>query len=154
MIACASVAAALERRYPGHRVIGERELHRDERKARRRLASVDIRRHGERRSHFPDLVIWPPGTLDDPDTPPSPTSASAPPALPIAVEVELTLKSKQELTAILRAWANCRSHRGRALLCRDRPDRGTTLDMIDELKIEDWVVVNPLSEMVKELPGV
>ncbi len=31
MIACAGVRAALERRYPGHRVIGEIELHRDER---------------------------------------------------------------------------------------------------------------------------
>ena len=27
------------------------------------------------------------------------------------------------------------------------------MDMIDELKIEDWVVVNPLSEVVKSLPG-
>ena len=27
------------------------------------------------------------------------------------------------------------------------------LDMIEELKIEDWVVVNPLGEMVKELAG-
>ena len=27
------------------------------------------------------------------------------------------------------------------------------MDMIDELKIEDWVVVNPLSEVVKCLPG-
>lgn len=31
MIACAGVRAALERRYPGHRVIGEIELARDER---------------------------------------------------------------------------------------------------------------------------
>ena len=153
MIACASVAAALERRYPGHRVIGERELHRDERKARRRLASVDIRRHGERRSHFPDLVIWPPGTLDDPDTPPSPTSASAPSALPIAVEVELTLKSKQELTAILRAWANCRHIEAALYFAETVQIEEKLMDMIDELKIEDWVVVNPLSEVVKSLPG-
>ena len=153
MIACASVAAALERRYPGHRVIGERELHRDERNARRRLASVDIRRHGERRSHFPDLVIWPPGTLDDPDTPPSPTSASAPPALPIAVEVELTLKSKQELTAILRAWANCRHIEAALYFAETVQIEEKLMDMIDKLKIEDWVVVNPLSEVVKSLPG-
>jgi hypothetical protein len=37
--------------------------------------------------------------------------------LPIAVEVELTLKSKQELTAILRAWANCRHIEAALLLC-------------------------------------
>jgi len=153
MIACASVAAALERRYPDHRVIGERELHRDERAQRRRLASVDIRRHGERRSHFPDLVIWPPGTLDDPDTPPSPSSASAPSALPIAVEVELTLKSKQELTAILRAWANCRHIEAALYYAETVQIEEKLMDMIDELKIEDWVVVNPLSEVVKELAG-
>jgi hypothetical protein len=27
------------------------------------------------------------------------------------------------------------------------------MDMIDKLKIEDWVVVNPLSEVVKGLAG-
>jgi hypothetical protein len=46
--------------------VGERELHRDERKQKRRLASVDIRRHGQTRSHFPDIVIWPPGATDAP----------------------------------------------------------------------------------------
>ena len=152
-IACASVAAAFERRYPGHRVIGERELHRDERKARRRLASVDIRRHGEARSHYPDIVIWPPGTLDDPDTPASPTSASAPPALPIAIEVELTLKSKQELTAILRAWANCRHIEAALYFAETVKVEEKLLDVIEELKAEDMIVVNPLSEMVSSLPG-
>jgi ParB-like chromosome segregation protein Spo0J len=152
-IACASVAAALERRYPGHRVIGERELHRDERNAGHRLASVDIRRHGERRSHFPDLAIWPPGTLDDPDTPPSPTAASAPSALPIAVEVELTLKSKQELIAILRAWARARHIEAALYFAETVQIEEKLMNIIDELKIEDWVVVNPLSEVVKELAG-
>lgn len=153
-IACASVAAAFERRYPGHRVIGERELHRDERKARRRLASVDIRRHGENRSHFPDIVIWPPGTLADPDTPPSPTSASAPPALPVAVEVELTMKSKQELTAILRAWANCRHIEAALYFAETVKVEERLLDTIEELiKADDMIVVNPLSEMVRSLPG-
>jgi hypothetical protein len=147
------VAAAFERRYPGHRVIGERELHRDERKARRRLASVDIRRHGENRSHFPDIVIWPPGTLVDPDTPPSPTSAPAPSALPIAVEVELTLKSKQELTAILRAWANCRHIEAALYYAETVKVEEKLLDVIEELKADDMIVVNPLSEMVKALPG-
>jgi hypothetical protein len=141
-IACASVAAALERRYPGHRVIGERELHRDERKARRRLASVEIRRNGENRSHFPDLVIWPPGTLGDTEVP-----------LPVAVEVELTLKSKQELTAILRAWARARHIEATIYFAETVKLEERLLDVIEELKVEDWVVVNPLSEMVKELAG-
>jgi len=139
-IACASVAAALERRYSDHRVIGERELHRDERKARRRLASVDIRRHGERRSHFPDLVVWPPGEAD------------APPP-PVAVEVELTLKSKQELVAILGAWADCRYIEAAVYFAETLKLEERLVDLVEELKIEDWVVVNPLSEVVKELAG-
>ncbi len=147
------MAAALERRYPGHRVIGERELHRDERKARRRLASVNIRHHGERRSHFPDIVIWPPGTLADPDTPAPPTSASAPPALPVAVEVELTMKSKQELTAILRAWANCRNIEAALYYAETVKVEERLLDTIEELKADDMIIVNPLGEIVKSLPG-
>jgi len=152
-IACASVAAALERRYADYRVIGERELHRDERKAGRRLASVDIHRHGERRSHFPDIVVWPPGTLDDPDTPASPTSASAPSALPVAVEVELTLKSKQELVAILRAWADCRYIEAALYYAETLKLEERLLDVIEELGAEDVIVVNSLSEVVKELAG-
>ena len=42
MIACAGVRVALERRYPDYRVIGEQELHRDEREAGRTLATVEI----------------------------------------------------------------------------------------------------------------
>jgi hypothetical protein len=141
-IACASVAAALERRYAGHRVIGERELHRDERKARRRLASVDIRRHGEKRSHFPDLVIWPPGEPGESEVP-----------LPVAVEVELTLKSKQELTAILRAWARARHIEAAIYFAETVKIEEKLLDVIEEIKADDVVVVNPLSEVVKELPG-
>jgi ParB-like chromosome segregation protein Spo0J len=141
MIACASVAAALERRYDDHRVIGERELHRDERKARRRLASVDIRRNGRSGSHFPDLVVWPPGEPGEP----------AP--LPIAVEVELTLKSTQELTAILCAWADCRYIEAAVYFAETLKLEERLLDVTEELKIEDWVVVNPLGEVVKELPG-
>ena len=139
MIACASVAAALERRYGDHRVIGERELQRDERKQKCRLASVDIRRNGERRSHFPDLAIWPPSTLDDPDTPPSPTSASAPSALPIAVEVELTLKSKQELTAILRAWARARHIEAAVYFAETVKIEEKLLDVIEEIKADDVI---------------
>ena len=141
MIACASVAAALERRYDDHRVIGERELHRDERKARRRLASVDIRRNSRSGSHFPDLVVWPPGEPGEP------------PPLPIAVEVELTLKSTQELTAILLAWADCRYIEAAVYFAETLKLEERLLDMIEELKIEDWVVVNPLGEMVKALAG-
>ena len=141
-IACASVAAALERRYGGHRVIGERELHRDERKRGRRLASVDIRRHGEGRSHFPDIVIWPPPAPGEPQAP-----------LPIAVEVELTLKSRQELTAILRAWARCRYIEAALYYAETVKIEEKLLDVIEELNADDAIVVNPLSAVISSLPG-
>jgi hypothetical protein len=73
--------------------------------------------------------------------------------LPIAVEVELTLKSKQELTAILRAWANCRYIDAALYYAETVKLEERLLDVTEELKIEDWVVVNPLSEVVKELAG-
>ena len=141
MIACASVAAALERRYDDHRVIGERELHRDERRQKRRLASVDIRRNGKMGSHFPDLVVWPPGEPGEP------------PPLPVAVEVELTLKSTQELTAILQAWADCRYIEAVVYFAETLKLEERLVDLVEELGVEDWVVVNPLSEMIKSLPG-
>jgi ParB-like chromosome segregation protein Spo0J len=139
-IACAGVAAALERRYPGHRVIGERELHRDEREQQRRLASVDILRYGQRRSHFPDIVIWPPSTSGEP----------AP--LPVPVEVELTLKSREELTAICRAWN--RAHHIEAVLYYAETTKleERLLDTIEQVQAE-MIIVNPLSEILKPLPG-
>jgi hypothetical protein len=140
-IACASVAAALERRYPDHRVIGERELHRDESSHKRRLASVEIRRHGQVRSHYPDLVIWPPAV------------AGSPTPLPIAVEVELTMKSKEELTAICRAFARSRHIEGALYYAETTKIEERLFDTIEGLKAEEMVVVNPLSEIVKSLPG-
>ncbi len=42
LIVCAATAAMLERRYPHHRLIGERELRRDERERGHPLASVKL----------------------------------------------------------------------------------------------------------------
>lgn len=141
-IACASVVAALERRYPDHRVIVERELHREEREQKRRLASVEVRRHGEARSHYPDIVIWPPSQSD------------SPPPLPIAVEVELTLKSKEQLTAICRAFARSRQIEGALYYAETLQLEERLLDTIEAIKAEEMIVVNPLSEIVKgSLPG-
>jgi hypothetical protein len=99
LIACAVVAAALERGYPGHRVLGERELRRDERELGVSLASarMGVGLHGEPLLHRPDLVLWPEGT----DA-----------GLPVAVEVELTIKAPRRLTDICRAWARCRTVAG------------------------------------------
>ena len=92
-IVCAGAAAALERTYPGHEVMGERELRRDEHQRGAPLASAVLGSapDGTRLLHRPDLVIWPPNAS----------------RLPVAVEVELTIKAPRRLLAICRAWARC-----------------------------------------------
>ncbi len=99
LIACAVVAGALERRYPDHRVLGERELRRDERELGVPVASarMGVGSHGEPLLHRPDLVLWPGETAA---------------GLPVAVEVELTIKAPRRLTDICRAWARCRTVAG------------------------------------------
>jgi DNA-binding transcriptional ArsR family regulator len=96
LIVCARVAAALEHCYPDHLVLGERELRRDEREGGVALASarVGIAREGAPLLHRPDLVLWP-------------EAAKAEAELPVAVEVELTVKAPRRLTDICRAWARC-----------------------------------------------
>jgi hypothetical protein len=96
-IECASVAAALEHAYPDHNVMGERELRRDEREAATPLASALLGRGpgGVPLLHRPDLVLWP-------------RHGSSNERLPVAVEVELTVKAPRRLLEICRAWARCR----------------------------------------------
>jgi hypothetical protein len=93
-IACAWVAAALERAYPDHRVMGERELRREEREHGASLASARVGDGpaGTPLLHRPDLVLWP----EDPNE-----------RMPVAVEVELTVKAPRRLQEICRAWARC-----------------------------------------------
>lgn len=95
LLACAGVAAALKRCYPDHLVLGERALRRAEREQGRPLASADlgVGPHGERLLHRCDLVLWPSADVD---------------GLPVAVEVELTVKAPARLATICRAWARCR----------------------------------------------
>jgi hypothetical protein len=94
-IACAWAAAMLGRAYPDHRVMGERELRRDEREAGAPLASARLGEGhgGAPLLHRPDLVLWPDGRDEQ---------------LPVAVEIELTIKAPQRLLEICRAWARCR----------------------------------------------
>jgi len=94
-IACAAVAATLERAYPDQYVMGERELRRQERELGAPLASADLGpgRDGAALLHRPDLVLWPDARRE---------------RLPVAVEVELTVKAPQRLLEICRAWARCR----------------------------------------------
>lgn len=95
LIACATVAAGLERCYPHHTVSGERQLRREEREHRTLLASATIGRDsdGEPLSHRPDLVLWP--------------RFHAAGSLPLAIEVELTVKAQRRLETICLAWARC-----------------------------------------------
>jgi hypothetical protein len=89
-ILCAISASALERAYPDQRVMGEHELRREERLRGRPLASAWVGRDAS--LHRPDLVLWPAGADE---------------RLPVAVEVELTVKAPQRLLEICRAWARC-----------------------------------------------
>jgi hypothetical protein len=93
--ACVHAAAELQRRYPDQRVSGEHELRLEERRAGAPLASAIMRGGGVRGAllHRPDLVLWP--QQDDRGR-------------PIAVEIELTIKSPRRLDAICRAWSRSR----------------------------------------------
>lgn len=88
-LAVARVAVAL--RGAGEQVGGERELRALERFEAGAVASaeVGIARDGGTALHRPDLVCWRPG-------------------LPVAVEVELTVKAPERLRAIVRGWARSR----------------------------------------------
>lgn len=91
---CARIAALLTRRYPDHRIADEHQLRREERAHGAPLASATLGPGpgAAPRLHRPDLAIWPPGEAG---------------GLPVAVEVELTLKAPQRLAGICRAWARC-----------------------------------------------
>jgi hypothetical protein len=108
---CAEVASALERRYPDHRVLGERELRRDERERGAPLASTSLGGTtvgGEPPLHRPDLALCP---------------RHADRGLPVAVEVELTVKSPVRLAEICRSWLRCRHVAGVLYLATPEVER-------------------------------
>ncbi len=153
LIACASVAAAMERRYPDHRVCGELELRRDEREQGRRLITMDIQNRNGRRFHSPDIMIWPPGAPGGIDAEKDADAEPEVSPLPIAVEVELTKKSKEELTGICRALARCRHIQGTLYFAETQKIEEKLLETIEQLKAQEVIIVNPLSEIVSSLPG-
>ena len=128
LITCAWVAAALERSYPDHGVSGERELRRDEREHGAQLASACLGQGPDGPLlHRPDLVLWP--SVDG--------------GLPVAVEVELTIKAPQRLAEICRAWARCRCVAG--VLYLVTPAVGRALERaIEKAQAGERVVVVPL----------
>lgn len=129
-IACARVAAALERRYRDHRLLGERELRRDERESAAQLASACLGRGpgGAPLLHRPDLVLWP-----------EPPGAG----LPVAVEVELTVKAPRRLLEICLAWARCRFVAGVLYLAPDAVERALER-AIASAQASERIVVLPL----------
>jgi hypothetical protein len=133
LMVCAVAAAALERCYPDHRLVGERELHRDERECGHSLASVVLGSAGSgaSRSHHPDLVLWPGGAG----------------GLPVAVEVELTVKASRRLEEICRAWARCRSVVGVLYLATDSVQRALER-AIEEARAWEQIVVVPLDRLI------
>jgi hypothetical protein len=89
---CARLAVMLERAERCE-VWGEPRLRAAELETERSVASAEMGRmpDGRPRLHRPDLVLFPPD-----------------PALPVAVEVELSVKAARRLEGICRAWARCR----------------------------------------------
>jgi hypothetical protein len=134
LIECARAAAALERCYPDHRVQGERELRGEERELHRVLASAELgvgRRGEEPRRHRPDLVLWP----HDPAG-----------GLPVAVEVELTVKAPERLAGICRAWARAHCVAGVLYLAAPQVQRAVWR-AIEKAHAQERVVVVPLEAL-------
>jgi hypothetical protein len=133
LIECARVAAALERCYPDHRVLGERELRRDERERATQLASarLGVAVDGGYLLHRPDLVLWPDGS---------------PAGLPVAVEIELTIKAPRRLVEICRAWARCRCVAGVLYLAPPEVEQALGR-AIERTQAEERVVVAPLDSL-------
>ncbi len=93
--ACARVAAVIESAYPDLCLSGEADLRARERAHGRPLASAaltGVQPEGAA-VHRPDLVLWPSPPL---------------PGLPVAIEVELTVKAPLRLRAICAAWGRAR----------------------------------------------
>jgi hypothetical protein len=131
---CARVAAALEQAYPDHRVVSERELRRDERESGRALASACLG-HGPGGApllHRPDLVLWPDGSSEQ---------------LPVAVEVELTVKAPQRLLEICRAWARCRCIAGTLYLASE-PVRGPLARAVERAQASERIAAVELDALL------
>jgi hypothetical protein len=133
LIECARVAAALERCYADHRVLGERELRRDERECGRALASARLGEApgGGALLHRPDLVL---------------RSERSEDALPIAVEVELTIKASRRLLEICRAWARCHCVAGVIYLAPPEVEQAL-LRAIERAQAEERIAVVPLDAL-------
>jgi len=138
LIACAAAAAELESSFLEHTVRSERELRRAEQELGVPLASARLGAPGAERSwHRPDLVLWP----------------RAPRAgLPVAVEVELTVKAPRRLVEICRAWARARCVAGVLYLVSPQVERPLRR-AIERGLAGETVVAVPLSTLTHARDG-
>ncbi len=99
-LAFASLMATIRARRWHREDIDSGELRGEESSYGAPLASATLGRRadGAPLLHRPDLVLWPD----------SKGIAADGPALPVAIEVELTVKAPRRLLEICRAWARCR----------------------------------------------
>jgi hypothetical protein len=138
LIECARVAAALELCYPEYRVGGERELRRDERERGSVLASAELGAGARARAarHRPDLVLWPRDSRAE---------------LPVAIEVELTVKAPERLLAICRAWARARCVGGVVYLVAADVERAL-LSAVERAHAERRIAIVALQMLARERP--
>ncbi len=133
LIECARIAAALEGCYADYRVLGERELRRDERERGRPLASARLGEGlvGGPPLHRPDLVLWPTHSNGE---------------LPVAVEVELTIKAPRRLLEICRSWARCRCVAGVLYLAPPEVEQALAR-AVERAQAEERIAVVPLDAL-------
>jgi hypothetical protein len=133
LLACARAAATLQRRYPDHAVMGERELREAERRASKPLASATVGPCAGRPPHVhrPDLVLWPRAGFE---------------RAPVAVEVELTVKAPRRLAEICRGWARSREIAG-VLYIAPEPVQRALAKAIEQAHAADRIVVVPLESV-------
>jgi hypothetical protein len=137
MIACAAVAAALEGGFPDQFLLSERELlcaasAAGGPPACARLSNGPL---GSTRLHRPDLALCPSDRAG---------------GLPVAVEVELTIKAPRRLAQICLAWSRARNVAGVVYLAP--PDVQRALERaIDRVHGRDRIVVVPLRALDEAL---
>lgn len=127
-VACGRLAAGLES--AGVSVWSERELRFYEREAGRLIASAEVERQGERRVHRPDLVLWKRGG-----------------ELPVAVEVELSVKASRRLAAICRGWARARHVAGVRYYALPEPARAVAR-AVESCSAQDVIEVRRLEPVL------
>lgn len=130
-IACAAAAVALERAYPEHRLLGEPELRSGAALGvAAPMAALGRGADGRRALHRPDLALWP-----------------VTGGLPVAVEVELTVKAPRRLLEICRGWARCREVAG-VLYLASPSVQGPLRRAIDQADAGGSVVALPLASLI------